>query len=219
MKTALHFFLAAQLLMFSGVVHADVYDRTGAELAIDSGVSFPTVQPAIIGDAAIFGAGTPSDIIFAIPLVPADGLGSRPFRIAISINMTRVTDDCDPYIVLSDGARYAGVNVFDNEGGGAGYVQGSITGTTAPLGMTQVLFRNVGFPAVGEEIEIKIVLRFDGAVLTSEISTLSNTGVYSSQFLDPTQPISVMLVRDNEGSEQYQVNSIRIQNPRPVARP
>ena len=219
MNRTVQFLVSLAVLLVTGGVHADVFDRTGAQLAVDSGLSLPTVQPMIVGDAAIFGAGSASDIIFAIPLVPADALGDRPFRIAVSINMTRVTDDWDPYIVLSDGDRYAGVNVFDNESGGAGYVQGSIAGTSAPLGMTQVLFRNAGFPAVGEAIDIELVFKFDGTVLTSEISTLSNSGVYSSQFLDPTKPISMMLVRDNEGSEQYQLNSIRIQNPRPVVRP
>ena len=188
-------------LIFASVAQAVVLWHTGAELATDQTIAFPTVQPTILDDSAIFGAGDGSDILFSIPLVPAEALGERKFRIVVSLNMTRLTADTDPFFALGDGMRYAGVNIFDNQAGGVGYVQGPIIGTSGPLGMTEVLFVGAGFPEIGEAYDVDIVFRFEGYRLTSEITFRGQTALYSSDYLDPTKALSFMLIRDNEGSE------------------
>lgn len=124
---------------------------TGAELAADPSVDFPTQPPVILGDDIQWNDGTnPASLFFEIPLVPADTIpADQAFFVRVEFEMLRRTASFSPSLTLSrkrdsqqygydgtafhiSGSRPAGRilarSIWDNDADGVaeGYIESQI---------------------------------------------------------------------------------------------
>jgi hypothetical protein len=193
---------------------------TGAELLDEPRASFPSVAPTLAGSAIVLGPGNDNDKLVQLALVPAGFCGAPVPSCTISaqLNLTRLVDDSDPFILLSDGSHVIGGVIVDNLDGGAGIHTGEDLGSSwRPISGEDVL-SNLGYPAIGESVVVHLLFDLRPTESLVTISYRGGTATRSVTGLDRAQALSLLLARDNESSEQYQLNSLSVSaNPAPSA--
>lgn len=184
---------------------------TGAELLVPR-ASFPTVTPTLNGTSLVFGAGNPNEKLLAVAVLPAGfcDSASQSCEITIRLNLTRLTGDSDSLLLLSDGSQMIGAVIFDNLGGGAGIINALDLGATAQTVTNTTVLSGLGYPAIGESFEATLLFELGESTSNVTVMTLGGTATQSLTGFDRTEALSFNLVRDNEGSEQYQLNSVTI---------
>lgn len=142
---------------------------------------------------------------------------------SITINLTRLPcssgcvgneNDFDPHVMIGDGSSLVG-GLFADNGDGQGFAvemdDGGNVGTNRNVSL---LFGGAGFPDIGGSFDVDLALTLGETSTTVDLSYLSGSGSFiSSVVLDRTQDLSLLLVRDNDIGEQYQVNSVTITTP------
>ena len=182
---------------------------TGEDLYDDKKVSFPTDFPTLDGTAINFASGSIPNgklIEYALKGIPKKG----DVVVRVTMNLTRLSNDWDPYIVLTDGTNWSGVAVYENSGGGVSTVEGTDSGDRGVLSGSNVLFSPVAIPAIGGSVDVAVEFTLSTAATSISASLLGSSGSYVSGPLDRTS-LSFVFMRDNEASESYGVNSLSIQ--------
>jgi hypothetical protein len=178
------------------------------------------VAPTLAGGAIVLGPGNANDNLVRLALVPA-GFCAAPVpscTISAQLDLTRLVDDSDPFILLSDGSRVVGGVIFDNSDGGAGIHTGEDRGSNwRPISGEDVL-SNLGYPTIGESVVVHLLCDLRP---TESLVTISYRGGIATRSLtgfDRAQALSLLLARDNDSTEQYQLNSLSVSaNPAPSA--
>ena len=193
---------------------------TGAELLDEPRASFPTVTPTVNGTSIVLGSGNGNDKLVQLALVPAGFCAPSVPSCTISaqLNLTRLVDDSDPFILLSDGSHVIGGVIVDNLNGGAGIYTGEDLGSNwRPISGQDVL-SDLGYPAIGESVVAHLLFDLRPTESLVTISFRGGTATRSLAGLDRTQALSLLLARDNEGGERHQLNSLSVSvNPTPSA--
>ena len=129
---------------------------TGAELFSDPNVLFPTTTPTVSGSSLIFGVGTViHEKLFVLLLFPSGILsGLTPETISVSINLTRLTSDWDPHLILGDGTNFFGAVIADNVGGQFLGTTLSDSGTFGTRLTLSSVFTGARFPSIGNSFDI-----------------------------------------------------------------
>lgn len=205
--------LTLAVLIAPTATMAGTITYTGLELATLSGVTFPTAAPVTSGSSIQFTAGARSKLL-SLDLFSAGELsGQLPTSLSIEVNFTRLSNDFDPFFLLSDGGKMAGGGVFDNGGGGSQFLTLDDQGTLGNL-LSATFVDGLGYPGVGQADTLKMDFGFAGNIL-SQTNTFRGTvtsHTYASELLNFSLPITFVLLADNE-TEQYQINSIGITTP------
>ena len=197
--------------------HAATMTFTGADLFNNPNVSFSTIAPTVSRSSLIIAPTTISfEKLLVLPLIPAGSLsGAIPEPISVSINLTRLTDDYDPRILLSDGSNLVGAAIQDNNGGEAfgntlidlGNVIASVERTTGFVG--------AGYPAVGGSFDINLDWTLQSGLTTVDFAFGSGSASHSeiTRALNPTSAIDFVFVAENDTAENYQINSLTVTTP------
>ncbi len=198
-------------------VEATTRTFTGADIFNDPTVSFPTTTPIVDGSSLVFGTGTTiHEKLFVLPLLPAGSLtGSTPETISISINLTRLTNDWDPHLLLGDGSNLFGAVIADNGGGeflGTTLVDSVNVGTRVVLSS---VFTGAGFPGIDNSFDITAEFTLQTGLSTVDVAFGTGSGSFSvrSGALDPTSALDFVFMSDNDIGEQYQINSLTVTTP------
>ena len=117
---------------------------TGADIAADPAATFPTVQPTLSGSSLVFGTGDGFSTLVNIPLTaPGDISPGCPIEITVAVSQTRLTDDNDLLVVISDGSVGYGGAAQDNFDGVLIAYQVNQSGSSYTFGQESF----IGFPA------------------------------------------------------------------------
>jgi hypothetical protein len=105
-----------------------------------------------------------------------------------------------------------GATVSDNGGGTFSIRSMQDLGNRGSIATNFGGFQNGGFPAVNSNFVISLQFSFSqfSTTLTGGFFNSTATASTGSQLLNPLTNLSFAMVRDNESSEQYQVNSLDI---------
>jgi PEP-CTERM motif len=210
------YIIASVLAVGAGAAEARVITyNDAADFTSDPNVSFPSVAPSVVGDSLVL-SGYPAawSTLIEIPLINAGSSAA----IDVRMQLTRRTDDWDPFILIGDGSNYVGVDLFDNLGGGVGAETLKDNGNnSATLTSNTGILEGLGYPALGESTTVHV--RFDITPLITSVTTtfLNNTASFTSNILDVNRLLSVALLSDNERNEIYQVDrlALRVTVPEP----
>lgn len=207
-------------------VNALTITLTGAELQATTGVLFPWVQPSLNGSALVFGplvnAGPELDAgVDKLVQVPLSVLGmaltATDRQVVVELNLTRLTQDFDPHILMTDGTTMVGVAVSENFGGAAYRTYLADRGTWGErTGLLSQIFSGAGFPNVDGALTATIT--FDLGTLTDITAAFGSRTASFSTFGLTASP-SVVITRDNDDDEQVQLNWLRITAPASVPEP
>ena len=202
--------LALSALLAAPVAsQAALITLTGAEVYADSRSSFPTVTPTVSGSSLVFGSGSASQQLLRFSIGPAGACASAAScSVTIEVNLTRLTDDSDPLILLSDSTRMIGAVTFDNLGGGAGLIDALDQGTTGQTVTNTTVLANLGYPAIGDSYLVRLVYDLRPTDSGVAVSLLGDAASGTLSGLDLTEELRLVLLRDNDGAEQYQLNSL-----------
>jgi len=197
------------LAITTSAVHATPISLTGEELYNDPQVSFPTTAPILTGTSLFFDSGVREfEKLFVLPLYPASTSTSGPIEVSISMNLTRLTSDWDPHLLLSDGNTLVGPVIADNVGGQALATVMTDLGDVGQRDVLQSVMTGAGYPAIGESFDVDALFTVDKLLTTVDVAFLSGSTTFTTSALDPTAGLSFVFMRDNDVGEQYQVNSI-----------
>lgn len=217
--------------LFFGVVinnsAASVMTLSGADLLTSPYVSFPTTQPVQNGNSLIFPAGGgPLDKLFSLDL---EGYAPNlPTAFSLSVNLTRLPcvgacagqpDDWDPEILIGDDDWLVGFSIAENLSGAAA----AVTMVNQPNNGSNRSFTNIisgaGFPNIGDSVDVMAFFALGSNSTTLDLDLRGSTGSYIFPVaLDMSSGLELVLVRDNDVGEQYQINSITL-NFNPVPEP
>ena len=216
-RIQLRSFLGMMLfLACASVASANSFTLTGAELLADPNVQFPTTTPTLNGSSLVFGAGVvPFEKLFILPLLGAGSGSSDPLTISVSMNLTRLTNDWDPHILLGDGSRLVGVVIADNFGGQALSTEMTDMGNVGQRNTLTEVFNSAGYPNVGGAFDVNVVFRLEEFLTRVDVSFLSGATTYNTLALNRSAGIDLVFMRDNDFSEEYQVNSVTVSRPVP----
>jgi len=197
---------------------ADSITLTGADLLASPYVTFPTTQPVLSGDSIRFGPGSNAEKLFVLSLAPL--LPSLTSTLSLNINLTRLPcsgscawgeiNDWDPGLFLSDGTNLFGFRLVDNISGWTAVSYTDLGNRlSSDLGFTN--FPGTAFPSIGDSVDVNstFTLLSDQTVLDVAFLSQSESATTTRTF-DATTGLSLVLARDNDAGEQYQINSISL---------
>ena len=189
---------------------------TGAQLASDSRVTFPTYTPTVSGSSIILG---PGDLNFAKFMDVNLGTFTYSDVLEVKLNMTVLTADSDPKFLLSDGIRMYGASLGDDNGGTMNFIRFSDNGNRGGYDGSDFGFQNAGYPPIGGTFDLTLRFSFSPTSSTAYGAYLAGSAQFStpSQYIDPTLGLHFVVVQDNEDTERYQINSITLPVPEPVS--
>lgn len=196
---------------------------TGAELAADPRVSFPTRTPVVDGSSLIFDglpAGDDSlqnQILLVLPLVPGNTLSlADPTVVTISMRYTRQAGtyhpyDHDPQTGVGDGSYIVNFITADNFNGSAGPGLYRDLGTRGQEVSKPPMLSDVGYPAIGQAFEVQ-------ASFTLFESSTEVYGAFGGQSgsltfgkaLDRGDPLSFVFMA-HDWYEKYRIESASIE--------
>jgi hypothetical protein len=220
----------AALCLFIFSNNAASITLTGAELLSNPNISFPAGTPNVNGSSIVFQNGGQSfDKLMVIDLYsPGELSGNTPTSFSVSINMTRLAcvpnPDCpadpydwDPHIMLTDGTNLLGAVISNNNNGDALIAELDDLGDIGTNRTLTPLFTNAGFPDIGSSIDIDVTFTLDDTSTGIDVSFLSGSGQFiSNTVLDYTAPIKLVLLRDNDIGEEYQLNTLTLPTVVPI---
>jgi len=215
MSLRIHTFIITSLALWSLSAEGQVTTNstyTGAELAAQPGVVFPTRQPVVTGDSLQFLApGTSSqEVLLRYPLVPEDNVAEgSSVGFIVKLNFVRLTRDNDLRVLIGDGDRLVGSFLRDNSNGiSRALVLTDPPGTTL---RSAFLFDGAGFAAVGEKSDRTTRVCLDSNSSTVDELYRAKSGRASfPAYLDQTESLSLVLVSGST-NEAYQIDSINVQ--------
>ena len=83
-----------------------------------------------------------------------------------------------------------------------------------------ILFTNAGFPAIGGSLDVYFSFLVEASKTTMDMSFNGGSATHEfSRSFNAGAPLSLMLIRDNESYERYQLNSITLNLPNKIAEP
>lgn len=197
---------------------------TGADLLASSAVSFPTIQPTLSGSSLVFGQNGSLAKLMALDLSDAGIALGYGQHLMVTVNLTRLpctirnakcaqsqSQDFDPRILLGDGTYLLGGNIGDNDNGHGAAHEMLDSGTLGVPISSSVLFTNAGFPPIGGVVETYFDFVIGSTLTTMSMSFNAGSGTYTfANTLNTGQDLSLVLLKDNEDGERYQVNSVTI---------
>ena len=186
---------------------------TGADLYSDNRIAFPTAGPTLSDTSLIFGPAGPEFGKLITYRVPASKGSDR--LISVTMHITRLTEDWDPHILLSDGRRLIGVAVSDagaTEGGISQVVRADAGDRGIRDGQDSRLFTSSLFPAVGESVLVTVAFLVCDASTYVTGTMLGTTGSFFDVPLNRDDQLEFVFMRDNDTGESYQVNSLAIES-------
>lgn len=187
---------------------AGVITLTGYELLSHPDATFPTTEPTTNGAWLKFG---PSETDYANLLVfSLADIDATNFT--ITANLTRLTDDHDPYLVLGDGNNFVGAVIGDNLGGEFNGVTLSDEGVVGDNRVLHDVFDSAGYPVIGDPFEVVIDFTLTNLYTSVEVNLFGSSGVFMSSdvVLDPLADLEFVFMRENDAPEEYQINSLSI---------
>ena len=197
------------LLVAPVASRAALITLTGAEVYADSRSSFPTVTPTLSGSSLVFGSGNANEQLLRFSIGSAGACASAvSCSVTVEVNLTRLTDDSDPLLLLSDSTRMIGAVTFDNLDGGAGLIDALDQGTTGQTLTNTTILTNLGYPAIGDSYLLRLVYDLRPTDSGVAVSLLGDAATGTLSGLDLTKELRFVLLRDNDGAEQYQLNSL-----------
>jgi hypothetical protein len=197
---------------------------TGADLLANPSVQFPIGAPSLNGTSVHFGSsGVSFGKLASIPLAQFGiGFDGSPATISFSITLRRMTTDWDAFVLLGDGTSLLGVAAGDNSNGQAAAELMDDLGNSGsnPNPTATILFTDSGFPAVDEFLDVSLTFRLESTKTTMDVSfrTGSATHIFARS-LNAGAPLSLVLMRDNDPFEQYQLKSITLDVPKSLPEP
>ena len=185
--------------------------------------------PTIIGESLVFDEHRTYrwEKLFGLPILSTGQVlfNSPATTITVSLNLTRLTTDWDPYFILSDGINSMGAVISDNQltfdyRFGTSwlydfYDAGDIV-IQQPI-RPKVIIYDAGFPEIGESIDVNLVFILDDYQTMLDVAFLEGTGSgfhTSSIVIDRTKDIEFVMLGENI-SEKYQINSLTVSSPVP----
>jgi hypothetical protein len=204
--------LAAALVLLSSTgIRADLVfnqTQTGAQLAANPDVTFPTDLPTLNGDALDFVNTADNQVLLRWSLLPAAPRAA--LEITVTVDYDRLSTDNDPAFGITSGSWGLGVLRLDNASGSAFASAGNVTETTAGLGQGDAIAAN----GLGGLEPITFHFSSELAAVTSyEEGTFSTTGTFThpnAQF-DPSQEIFFVLASGGVSeNESYRINSLSV---------
>ena len=186
-----------------------LFEITGKEILEQFPDIFPNQAPIVLNDSIIFEADSSEAgrILLNLPLPNIIGQAG-PENLSVNVNMTRLSEDWDPSVVLSDGNFVAGLMIIDGGTGEGDGVTGSQDGVAASRNRIE-LFTTTSFPEIGKEIDIELLIILDDFEALVEGSFLDGSGSFTADF-DKSGDISFIVLTDNDQGERYQINCLRI---------
>lgn len=191
-------------LVLGKPAHADLM-LTGAQLyALQPITSFPTVGVTVSGSSLIFDP-TSADYqkMFVLALSVA---GSY----SVSMNLTRLSSDHDPSLVIGNGTSMVGVAAFDQGGRSMIFDDGGSVGLNR---QATTLFNGYAqpYPSIGGDFTMTANFSLANFGTQVGLSVLGSSATFdTSVALLPTSQLYVALVGENDPGEQYQLNWISI---------
>ena len=175
----------------------------GAELLSmeGSGVSFPTGTPTLSGTSLVFDNGGAFDRLLEVDLLTAT-------EFMFGVDFTRLTNDSDPHFVLSDGTLMLGIAFSDNGGGQILAVDLADNGNSVARRSLITVINNVGYPNINESANLFLHFWLSETQTIVEASMFGTTASFTWDNALSPDSLSFDLLRDNDGGEQYQLNSI-----------
>jgi hypothetical protein len=210
-------FLASLILVMTNAHVASAQPTrfwTGADLYTDNRITLPTTVPTLNGTSLIFGPGGPEfGKLITYRIVPA--AKGRDLLISVTMNLTRLTNDWDAQILLSDGNRMIGVSVSDFQGGPQGQlgqiVRADLGDRGIRVGTDGSLFTAPGFPAIGESIVATVTFLVSDTFTQVTGTMLGTTATFFDFPLNRDGRLEFVFMRDNDLGESYGVNSLAIE--------
>jgi hypothetical protein len=201
----------ALLLWLHRDVHAVlVFDemQTGAQLAVNADVTFPTDQPTLSGSSLDFINSADAQVLLRWNLLPAAARG--PLEITVTVDYDPLTNDNDPIFAITAGTRVLGLFRSDNGSGQAHVVAGSVTTTSSSMGQGDTIVAN----GLGVVDAFTFNLSSDQLAVTSyEEGAISTMGTFThpTAMFDPTQSIALVLASSGVSvNERYLINSLTV---------
>lgn len=214
--------LAALSVAASSLAICAPLTLTGADLLANPLVQFPIGAPSLNGTSVHYGGSAMSfGELVSIPLAQFGiGFDGSPTTISFSVNLRRMTVDWDAFIVLGDGTSLLGAAAGDNSNGQAAAEVMDDLGDSGSSPVATILYTDAGFPAVDEFLDVALSFLLETTQTTMEVSfgTGSATHVFAQSF-SAGAPLSLVLLRDNDISEQYQLRSITLDVPMAAPEP
>jgi hypothetical protein len=123
--------------------------------------------------------------------------------------------DWDPFIAIGDGESLIGFQLNDpGEVFAEEHKDVGIAGER--VRHDRATGQSIPFPGIGDSVEVRLdfILQQDASSLTIAVQGNNVSAAYTAAQKITTQvPLSLVLLRDNDLGEQYQVNSISISTP------
>ncbi len=213
-------------LVVSSLTGAAPLTLTGAELYANSAVTFPTIQPTLNGSSLVFGPGGQFVKLMVVDL-PAVGivLGVEQ-PLTVTVNFTRLAAasgqpwDFDPYIFVGDGSYLLGASIADNISGAGTAQEFADSGTSGSYISSTVVFGDAGYPPIDGTVEVDFAFKFGGTVADMTMAFGAGSGSHTfSRTLNVASGLDLILLKDNDGGEQYQVNFITLDAPSTAPEP
>jgi hypothetical protein len=218
--------------LYAGVSAAATFSFTGSEMIGRPWVSFPSQSPTVLGSSLIFGPGsTDFGKLVSIDLSTAFGAPiSGPRQISAVFNVTRLPcdeapgrcaggiTDWDPFIAIGDGKNLFGAQL--NDPGQVFAEEHQDFGIAGHRGRHDLVKQSIQYPAIGESMEVRLdfVLQQNASLLTVDVHG-DNVAYTASEKITAHVPLNLVLLRDNDIGERYQLNSISISTPLAVPEP
>ena len=231
---ALKTVFAALCLAASSAASAAPLTLTGADLLGSAWVTFPTIQPTVSGDSLMFGQNGSLAKLMVLNLSDAGVVLGYDQHLMVKVNLTRLpctiqnakcaqsqSQDFDPRVLLGDGTYLLGGNIGDNDNGHGTAHEMFDSGTLGVPISSSALFTNAGFPAIGSVVEAYFDFMIGGTLTTMGMAFNAGSGTYTfANSLSIGTDLSLVLLKDNEDGERYQVNfvtiDVRSQVPEPA---
>jgi hypothetical protein len=206
------------LLLFSPSIEARsavLFSATesGAQLAANADVSFPTVMPTLNGTSLDFGIGAPADVLMTWMLLPASVRSD--LHVEITLRYEELTLDNDPRFGISDGTNFQGGSRTDQ--GFFGSLSSSLTATEASNEAWDSWCGGLGSHSAVDSIAWEIDIAAGAAGPTSLSNYQEGSSfcpgpkILAANYVDVDQPLSFVLYRDAvSGTEQYRLESVSI---------
>jgi hypothetical protein len=223
----------AAFAIFPRWAEATSISFSGSELVGAMGVSFPSTAPTISGSSIVFGPSSTSFGKLVAIVLSALGLGSLsaiPAEVTVLLNLTRLscTGDCathivdwDPAFMLSDGSNMIGVQINDPAPGSSVFAEEHQDKGVSGQRLVHNAIQNLDtYPDVGQSVDVRLHFSLTADASNVAIDVLGKSAAYQAvHVLQRPGLLEMVLMRDNDGGEQYQLNSLSISMPALVPEP
>ncbi len=203
---------------------------TGAELLVSPNVTFPTVTPALNGTSLVLGGGSHYAKLLSYGVDPTNNIPSAgEVTVRVIWNLTRLvcvgecsggSDDWDPMFLLTDGSMMFGFQLADNSGGEVWTTSFTDLGTAGANWTRYGSQSGTGFPDLGSSISVSLdfTLHDDGLTAHVQYPNVDRSFTWQTP-MARTSNLALLLVMDNDGGEQYQLNYMQFPDLAAVPEP